>query len=74
MNVAHEIDIHCEFELIQRQIADRASITNGCVVYQHVDGAMLTHDLTPNLLYLVRKCKVDLVKVNVGKGGYFQNF
>ncbi|MFM7853922.1 MAG: hypothetical protein ACKO96_18865 [Flammeovirgaceae bacterium] len=74
MNVAHKIDIHCEFELIQRQIADRASITNGCVVYQYVDGAMLTHDLTPNLLNLARKCKVDFVEVNVGKSGHFQSF
>ena len=72
LNVAHEIDFHSQLELTEGQILDRATIANGGVVYQNVNGAMISHDLVPQFLNLIWQCKVYFVKVHVRKAGYTQ--
>ena len=69
VHIGVEIDVHRQFEPLYIELSDALSQANGMVVDQNVDGALLTHDLGPQLLGALDISQISLVKVDVLESG-----
>ena len=65
VDVGVEVDVHCQFESLNRMLLDGFTEANGMIINQDVNRSMVLRDLRPHLLRPLNIRKVSLVEVHV---------
>jgi len=54
LDIRHEIDIHCHFELFKCQVLERLAQYSSSIIDQNMNWTVILGQLTPQSVYLIR--------------------